>query len=174
MWTANFHEARPRSSTPSALRRTVLNPCSEEAILRPSSEGGVTIEKRRIDLLDAGHRAADAVVRFSSKRDVLQKAFRAIAETGDAHALAELAPTSLVFGPGLARHAGQNPAGDRIHDSRLPYPRLDRAAQFFSALEKAETEAFNYSQVSYPSRGSRTLRRPDQAAWWRNESFASN
>lgn len=51
-----------------------------------------------INLLDAGHRAADAIVRFSSLNAELQRAFRAIADRGDAEPLAKIAPTSLLFG----------------------------------------------------------------------------
>jgi len=51
----------------------------------------------KIDLLDAGHRAADAVVRFSSLADTFRNAFRSLLE-GDAGPLARIAPTSLVFG----------------------------------------------------------------------------
>jgi len=55
-------------------------------------------DKRKINLLDAGHRAADAVVRFSTLQPKLQEAFRAIVEDGDAEALAKIAPTSVLFG----------------------------------------------------------------------------
>jgi CRISPR-associated protein Csb1 len=60
----------------------------------------VTIEVAtgdKINLLDVGHRAADAIVRFSSLKDKLSAAFDAWIR-GDASKLAEIAPTSLVFG----------------------------------------------------------------------------
>jgi CRISPR-associated protein Csb1 len=50
-----------------------------------------------IHLLDAGHRAADAIVRFSSLRKEFEDAFTQL-RAGDAEPLAKLAPTSLVFG----------------------------------------------------------------------------
>lgn len=53
---------------------------------------------RQVSLLDAGHRAADAVVRFSSLAPQLEEAFRKLQTDGDAEPLARLAPTSLVFG----------------------------------------------------------------------------
>jgi len=53
---------------------------------------------RWIDLLDAGHRAADAVVRFSTLGPLLHEAFQAFFEKGDAEKLARIAPTSIVFG----------------------------------------------------------------------------
>lgn len=50
-----------------------------------------------IHLLEAGHRAADAIVRFSTLGPKLDEAFRGCRK-GDAKPLAEIAPTSLVFG----------------------------------------------------------------------------
>ncbi len=55
-------------------------------------------DTRKVNLLDAGHRAADAVVRFSTLQPRLQEAFRAIIEDGDAEPLAKIAPTSVLFG----------------------------------------------------------------------------
>ena len=66
----------------------------------------VTIGTREVNLLDAGHRAADALVRFSSVRATLSDAFRSLADTGDASKLAKLAPTSLVFGVWDSRDTG--------------------------------------------------------------------
>lgn len=59
----------------------------------------VTVEvgAEMVNLLDVGHRAADAVVRFSSLKETLEEAFKSL-ERGDAEPLAALAPTSLVFG----------------------------------------------------------------------------
>lgn len=54
-------------------------------------------ENKTINLLDAGHRAADAIVRFSNLNVKLSAAFGAWLQ-GDASKLAEIAPTSLVFG----------------------------------------------------------------------------
>jgi CRISPR-associated protein Csb1 len=53
---------------------------------------------RTVNLLDAGHRAGDAIVRFTKFGEKVFEAFRALNETGDASKLAKLAPTSLVFG----------------------------------------------------------------------------
>jgi CRISPR-associated protein Csb1 len=50
-----------------------------------------------VNILDAGHRAGDAIVRCSELQDDLQKAFKARL-SGNAEPLAKLAPTSLVFG----------------------------------------------------------------------------
>src|SRR5713101_2355869 len=53
--------------------------------------------EKSINLLEAGHRAADAIVRCSELSEELQAAFRAL-QKGDAEPLAKIAPTSLVFG----------------------------------------------------------------------------
>lgn len=60
-----------------------------------------------VNLLDAGHRAADAVVRFSKKLGPsLWAAFNGIKKNRDYSALARLAPTSLVFGVWDSRATG--------------------------------------------------------------------
>lgn len=60
----------------------------------------VTIKagEREVHLFDAGHRAADAIVRFSTLGPQLHEAFRAYRDKGDAEPLARIAPTSIVFG----------------------------------------------------------------------------
>ncbi len=54
--------------------------------------------ENEVNLLDAGHRAADAVVRFSDLKEELEMAFRALQNQGNAEPLARVAPTTLVFG----------------------------------------------------------------------------
>jgi CRISPR-associated protein Csb1 len=53
--------------------------------------------EKSVNLLEAGHRAADALLRSSPLRPDLQAAFRAVLK-GNAEPLAKVAPTSLVFG----------------------------------------------------------------------------
>jgi CRISPR-associated protein Csb1 len=53
---------------------------------------------KSVNLLDAGHRAADAIVRYSTLGPALKEAFVDYQESGDATKLAKIAPTSLVFG----------------------------------------------------------------------------
>lgn len=53
---------------------------------------------RLIDILEAGHRAADAIVRFSTLGPELHAAYMAVRQHGDVEPLARLAPTSIVFG----------------------------------------------------------------------------
>jgi CRISPR-associated protein Csb1 len=53
--------------------------------------------EKSISILEAGHRAGDAIVRCSALQEELQDAFKAVLN-GNATALAKIGPTSLVFG----------------------------------------------------------------------------
>lgn len=53
--------------------------------------------EKKVSILEAGHRAGDAIVRCTELKDALQTAFQALMK-GNAVPLAKLAPTSLVFG----------------------------------------------------------------------------
>ncbi len=53
--------------------------------------------EENINILKAGHRAGDAIVRCSALKQELQNAFKSLLK-GDATPLAKIAPTSLVFG----------------------------------------------------------------------------
>jgi CRISPR-associated protein Csb1 len=65
-------------------------------------------QDRQVHLLEAGHRAGDAIARFAGKpegdedgkalAEMLWEAFKAWQESGNAEPLARIAPTSLVFG----------------------------------------------------------------------------
>lgn len=55
-------------------------------------------QDKTVNLLEAGHRAADAIVRFSSLSSELSSAFASVRDEKNAEPLAKLAPTSLVFG----------------------------------------------------------------------------
>ncbi|RCS55775.1 type I-U CRISPR-associated protein Cas7 [Bremerella cremea] len=92
----------------------------------------------RVNLLDAGHRAGDALVRCSELADQVNEAFRAV-ERGDYSNLASFAPTSLVFG-------AWNSRGEKGAQSKVPrlisstirafnvLP-LTRGAQYIPAIE---------------------------------------
>lgn len=108
--------------------------------------GIVKIGTRAVNLLDMGHRAADAMVRYSEKGQALQQGFQAIADSGDATKLAKLAPTSLVFGCWDSRDTQvklPRIVGSRIRAFNVS--ELDRSAQYFSSFEKDETEALGTS-----------------------------
>ena len=53
--------------------------------------------EQEINITEAGHRAGDAVMRCSELQEELDDAFRAVL-SGDAEPLANIVPTSLVFG----------------------------------------------------------------------------
>jgi CRISPR-associated protein Csb1 len=96
-----------------------------------------------VNLLDAGHRAGDALVRCSDLQDELRKAFVAVLK-GDATAMAKIAPTSLVFGVWDSR------------DTQVKLPRLlastirafgiqamKRGAQYNPPLNYANLDVFS-------------------------------
>ncbi len=98
-------------------------------------------DSRSVDLLDAGHRAADAVVRFSDLGKTLEQAFLAYRDNGNAEKLARIAPTSLIFGAWDSRSGGAKIP--RVVESVVrayEVQRLRRGAQYFAALEKEELE----------------------------------
>lgn len=90
---------------------------------------------RRVNLVEAGHRAADALVRCSSLQNKLRESFRELSK-GNARPLCSIAPTSLVFGVWDSR------------DTQAKFPRLvasttrafnvqalKRSAQFIPAVD---------------------------------------
>lgn len=98
----------------------------------------------RISILQAGHRLGDAIVRSSELKDEARAAFSAFLDTGDASAIAKLAPTSLVFGVWDSR------------DTQAKLPRLvqsvirawdvdvlTRSAQYVPAIDYAALDVFS-------------------------------
>lgn len=105
-------------------------------VRKPASKGqdkGDLIDT--IHLLDAGHRIADAVVRFSGGADEITKAFQCIRE--DATPLAKLSPTSLVFGCWDSR-ASSVKLPRIVRSTILAYNvhELKRSAQYTPATER--------------------------------------
>jgi CRISPR-associated protein Csb1 len=97
-----------------------------------------------VSLLEAGHRLGDAIVRSSDLRDVARKAFDAFLSTGDATAIAKLAPTSLVFGVWDSRDTQAKLP--RIVQSVIrawDVDRLTRSAQYVPAADYAKMEVFS-------------------------------
>lgn len=95
--------------------------------------------EKTVSIFEAGHRLGDAVIRSSDLKKDAQAAFNQFLDTGDASALAKLAPTSLVFGVWDSR------------DTQAKLPRLvqsvirawdvdplTRSAQYNPALNYAE------------------------------------
>lgn len=91
--------------------------------------------EHRVNLLEAGHRAGDAIVRCSSLQEELRAAFLAVLK-GDAAPLARVAPTSLVFGAWDSRETFAKlprliSSTIRAFDVRM----LSRSAQYVPALD---------------------------------------
>lgn len=92
--------------------------------------------ERRVNLLvEAGHRAGDAIVRCSALQQQLKDAFKAV-QKGDGGPLAKIAPTSLVFGVWDSRDTQAKlprliASTIRAFDVR----RLTRSAQYVPAVE---------------------------------------
>lgn len=97
-----------------------------------------------ISILEAGHRLGDALVRSSEIRNEAKEAFERFLDTGDASALAKLAPTSLVFGVWDSRGGGAKlprivQSTIRANDVEL----LHRAAQYNPPINYAALEVFD-------------------------------
>lgn len=88
-----------------------------------------------VSLLDAGHRAGDALVRCTEIKDTLKKAFLELLKN-DAALMAKIAPTSLVFGAWDSRDTQAKVP--RIVASTIrafSVQRLTRGAQFCPAMD---------------------------------------
>lgn len=95
-------------------------------------------EGQEVNLLDAGHRAADAIVRFSSLHEEVASAFDAWLK-GDASELAVIAPTSLLFGAWDSR--GTQAKAPRILSSTIrayDVEFLSRSATYIPAVDYVE------------------------------------
>jgi CRISPR-associated protein Csb1 len=91
--------------------------------------------EEEVNLLKAGHRAGDAIVRCSALQQELQDAFRSLLK-GDARPLAKIAPTSLVFGVWDSRDT-QAKLPRLIASTIRAYNvrKLTRSAQYIPATE---------------------------------------
>lgn len=90
---------------------------------------------KKVNLLEAGHRAGDAIVRCSELQKQLQDAFKAVLN-GNAEPLAKIAPTSLVFGVWDSRDTQAKLP--RLVDSKIRafnVRELTRSAQYVPAAE---------------------------------------
>lgn len=104
--------------------------------------------QRTVDLLDAGHRAADAIVRFSDQWDKLREAFLEYRDQGRAQKLAKMAPTSLVFGAWDSRETGAKVP--RLVESTIRAygaEPLKRSAQYFAVLKEEEKREMELDEL---------------------------
>jgi CRISPR-associated protein Csb1 len=86
-------------------------------------------------LLEVGHRVADAVVRFSDWADTVRDALLRYSR-GDALSLAQIAPTSIIFGAWNSRDAGEKIP--RLVQSTVRATDVDvltRASQYVPAFD---------------------------------------
>lgn len=94
--------------------------------------------EKRINILDAGHRAGDAIIRCSELKDTLQSAFQDL-KRGNAVPLAKLAPTSLVFGVWDSRDTqAKAPRLLAATIRAFNVAKLTRSAQYNPAVEYVE------------------------------------
>lgn len=101
----------------------------------------VTINGQVVSLLDAGHRLGDALIRNTPLGKEARTAFEALLKTGDATAIARLAPTSLVFGVWDSRDTGAKlPRIVRSVVRGWDIDRLTRSAQYNPAVNYLEVE----------------------------------
>jgi CRISPR-associated protein Csb1 len=99
--------------------------------------------EREVNILEAGHRAGDALLRCSSLHEELQDAFKRVL-SGDAEALARIAPTSLVFGVWDSRDT-QAKLPRLIGSSIRAFNvrKLTRGAVYIPPLDYSELDVFS-------------------------------
>ena len=121
---------------------------------------GVRAGDRILSLLEAGHRAGDALVRCSALQEQLQKAFKALLQK-DASPLAKVAPTSLVFGVWDSRDT-QAKAPRLLASTIRAYNvrKLTRSAQYVPATDYVaagllDEPTDNAASKAYSERGFR-------------------
>ncbi len=100
--------------------------------------------EKEINLLDAGHRAGDAIARCSALKDELKAAFQAILRDNNAFPLARIAPTSLVFGVWDSRDT-QAKLPRLIASTVRAYNvrKLTRSATYVAPLDYASENVFS-------------------------------
>ncbi len=96
--------------------------------------------EKAVNILEAGHRAGDAIVRCTELKDALQSAFQAL-KNGNAVPLAKLAPTSLVFGVWDSRDTqAKAPRLLAATIRAFNVAKLTRSAQYNPAVDYVEEE----------------------------------
>lgn len=98
---------------------------------------------KAVNLLDAGHRAGDAIARCSELQKPLEDAFKAIIVNGNALPLAKIAPTSLVFGVWDSRET-QAKLPRLISSTIRAYNvrKLTRSATYFPPIDYSNENLF--------------------------------
>lgn len=98
---------------------------------------------REVNLLEAGHRAGDALLRCSSLQQELQQAFQCVL-SGNAESLAKIAPTSLVFGVWDSRDTqAKLPRVVASTIRAFNVRKLTRGAVYIPPLDYSELDVFS-------------------------------
>src|SRR5215216_2467205 len=101
--------------------------------------------KKQVNLLEAGHRAGDAIVRCSELQETLRAAFKLTLD-GNVEPLAKIAPTSLVFGVWDSRDTqAKLPRLIASTIRAFDVQRLTRSAQYVPATEYVTDELLDDS-----------------------------
>jgi len=108
----------------------------------------VLVGDEHVNLLEAGHRAGDALVRCSELQQELHEAFQALIK-GDAEPLAKIAPTSLVFGVWDSRDTHAKfprlvSSVIRAYDVR----RMTRGAVYIPPVDYSQFDVFSESDTA--------------------------
>lgn len=107
--------------------------------------------EREVNILEAGHRAGDALVRCSALQDEIEAAFHASIH-GDALPLAKIAPTSLVFGVWNSRgEKGNQDKRPRLVSSTIrafDVRELTRGAVYIPSVDYTEMDVFTEEEKS--------------------------
>lgn len=99
--------------------------------------------EREVNILEAGHRAGDALLRCSTLQKELQDAFHAELK-GDCEPLARVAPTSLVFGVWDSRDTqSKRPRLVSSNIRAFNVRKLTRGAVYIPPLDYAELDVFS-------------------------------
>jgi CRISPR-associated protein Csb1 len=122
----------------------------EQAALVPQVV--ITAGTKKINLLEAGHRAGDAIVRCSSLQQELQDAFKALLD-GNAARLAKIAPTSLVFGVWDSRDT-QAKMPRLIASTIRAYDvqKLTRSAQYWAGASPHPETVYEHEDILGPAK----------------------
>ncbi len=101
-------------------------------------------DSRTVSIFEVGHRLGDALIRSTNLKSEAQEAFKTLLDSGNAQAIAKLAPTSLVFGVWDSR------------DTQAKLPRLvqsvmrawgvdqlTRSAQYNPPIDYSELDVFS-------------------------------
>jgi CRISPR-associated protein Csb1 len=116
--------------------------------------------EKKVSILEAGHRAGDAIVRCTELKHALRNAFEAL-KKGDAVPLAKLAPTSLVFGVWDSRDTqAKAPRLLAATIRAFNVAKLTRSAQYNPAVDYIEEELLEETEdkdalKAYSERGFR-------------------